>query len=132
MFLKPSNEHKWNIYLAYLHVPLAFYLCLDFLWITSYLRNSFKSCKTVICSMFKIVTDYMQVLDLKQYQCWKGNKSAQWFQNEEKIIQTHGEDVHVKTRLGRGHYNFKAMTKIQFKSIETILQCQDDGKIMPM
>lgn len=38
----------------------------------------------------------------------------------------------MKTRLGRGHYNFKAMTKIQFKSIETILQCQDDGKIMPM
>lgn len=54
------------------------------------------------------------------------------FQNGDEIIQVHGEDVHMKTRLGKGHYNFKAMTKIQFKSIETILQCQDDGKIMPM
>lgn len=43
-----------------------------------------------------------------------------------------GEDVLMKTSLGRGHYNFKAMTKIQFKSVETVLQCQDDGKIMPM
>lgn len=43
-----------------------------------------------------------------------------------------GEDVLMKTSLGRGHYNFKAMTKIQFRSIETVLQCQDDGKIMPM
>lgn len=49
-----------------------------------------------------------------------------------RIIQAHGEDVLLKTSLGRGHYNFKAMTKIQFKSIETVLQCQDDGKIMPM
>lgn len=43
-----------------------------------------------------------------------------------------GEDVLMKASLGRGHYNFKTMTKIQFKSIETVLQCQDDGKIMPM
>lgn len=83
---------------------------------------------------FKIVTDYMQEWAFKQYifQCFVGNKSAQWFQNEDEIIQAHGEDVLLKTSLGRGHYNFKAMTKIQFKSIETVLQCQDDGKIMPM
>ena len=76
----------------------------------------------------------MQGLTFKQhlFQSLIGNKSARWFQNEYEIIQVHGEDVLMKTSLGRGHYNFKAMTKIQFKSIETVLQCQDDGKIMPM
>lgn len=76
----------------------------------------------------------MQGLAFKQYlfQSLIGNKSVQWFHTEDKIIQAHGGDVLMKTSLGRGHYNFKAMTKIQFKSIETVLQCQDDGKIMPM
>lgn len=101
---------------------------------TSDLKNSFKSCKTMIGRSFKIVTDYMRGLAFKQciFQSLVGNKSARWLQNEDEIIQAHGEDVLMKTSLGRGHYNFKAMTKIQFKSIETVLQCQDDGKIMPM
>lgn len=76
----------------------------------------------------------MQGLAFKEYlfQSLIGNKGAQWYQNEDEIIQAQGEDVLMKTSLGRGHYTFKAMTKIQFKSIETVLQCQDDGKIMPM
>lgn len=82
--------------------------------------------------IFKRVAGYLQGLAFRQYlfQSLIGNKSAQWLQNE--ITQAPGEDVLMKTSLGRGRYNFKAMTKIQFKSIETVLQCQDDGKIMPM
>lgn len=56
------------------------------------------------------------------------NKNARPFCDDAEI-QVYGKDA---TSLGRGHYNIKTMTKFQFKSIETTLQCQDDGKIMPM
>lgn len=93
------------------------------------MRDSFI---TKIGRIFKRVAGCTQGLAFRRhlFQSLIGNKSAQRFQNE--ITQAPGEDVLMKTSLGRGHYNFKAMTKIQFKSIETVLQCQDDGKIMPM